>query len=99
MENLEIVLDTKKLEDLQSVTSEPVCVLLEPTVDEINTIIGHLVDGKEYKWIKQNVRRVVMKDGKQLSAKGFSIGQIHEINLARNAKIIELTPTESTLTE
>lgn len=93
MENLDKAIEGLKLEDLKT-ENEVKTFTIEPTKEEIETIIGHLKDGKEYSWIKKNVRRVVEKDGKQISAQGFSFGQIKEIDLARTAKIDELTPKE-----
>ena len=86
MENLETALASKKLEDLQVVQETANTTLLEPTKAEIETIIIALKDGISYKDIKTTIRRTVGK-GKQ----GFSYGQIKEIDLARQAKIAEIT--------
>lgn len=87
MENLENVLSTKKLEDLKPVAPKAVSNLIEPTEAEIGLIVDALSAGKEYKEIKKTIRREA-----EGSAKGFSYGQIKEIDMARQAKIAELTP-------
>lgn len=87
MENLSKALEGKKLEDLQTADPTVGSNLLEPTKAEIETILTALKDGKDYKEIKKTVRRDA--DG---GKKGFSYGQIKEIDLARQAKIVELTP-------
>ena len=92
MENLGTVIKDKTLEQLQAAPKVAATTRLEPTVPEIETILGHLKDGKDYRWIKRNVRRVVTKDGKQISAQGFSVEQLKEIDAARQAKIAELSP-------
>ena len=97
MENLEIALIDKKLEDLKSDVSGVATFQIEPTKEEIETILGHLKEGKDYKWIRRNVRRIVMKDAKQVSAQGFSRQQIQDIDRARQAKIVELSPKEEEL--
>lgn len=99
MENLDIVLEDKKLEDLKAVAEQPKTTLIEPTQEEIEAIIVLLKEGKAYNEIKKTVRRVIEKDGKQISAQGFSYGQIKEIDLAREAKIVELTPKEEVIEE
>jgi hypothetical protein len=89
MENLVNVLKDKKLEDLQTVKEVTKSNLIEPTAAEVELILTALVEGKEYKEIKKTIRRVA-----EGSAKGFSYAQIKEIDLARQAKIAELTPVE-----
>ena len=92
MKNLEAALSEKALSDLVATKAAPATTLLTPTVGEIETILSHMKEGKDYKWIKKNVRRVITEGDRQISAKGFSVGQIKEIDEARRAKISELTP-------
>ena len=94
MENLDTALVSKKLEDLVAEKPTTNSNLIEPTQAEIDLIITALKEGKPYGEIKKTVRRVEEIDGKQISAKGFSIGQIKEIDLARQAKITELTQVD-----
>jgi hypothetical protein len=91
MENLESALADKKLADLQTVKTESGSNLIEPTKDEIGLILDALKDGKSHSEIKKTIRRT---DG--TSKLGFSFGQIKEIDEARLAKIVELTPKEVT---
>jgi methionine aminopeptidase len=92
MQNLDAVLLDKKLEELARFAKvEPTSNLIEPTKAEIEAVIAMLREGREYKEIKKAVRRVMTdKDGGQLSAKGFSYGQIREIELGMDARIAEL---------
>ena len=100
MENLTKVIDSLKIEDLKTTEEvKPVENLIEPTEAEIKLIVTALKDGKEYKEIKKTIRRVEMDGDKQISAKGFSYGQIKEIDLARQEKIVELTPKEEPVIE
>ncbi len=92
MENLDKALTGKKLEDLVVAPVAKKSNLIEPTKAEVETIIGLLKEGKNYKEIRMTVRRIEEKGEKQVSAKGFSYGQIKEIELAMEAKIVELTP-------
>ena len=92
MENLVTALKSKKLEDLTIVKEVKATNVIEPTQVEIDSIIVALKEGTPYGEIKKSIRRVVEKDGKQTSAKGFSLGQIKEIDLGRVQKIAELTP-------
>lgn len=92
MENLDKALTGKKLEDLQVVEKTKKSNLLEPTKEEVEQILAALVEGKGYGEIKKEVRRVEMDGETQVSAKGFSYGQIKEIDMARQAKIVELSP-------
>ena len=92
MENLVTALKSKKLEDLVATKVAKETTLIEPTQAEVEEIITALKEGKSFGEIKKTIRRVVKKEGKQISAKGFSYGQIKEIDLGRNAKIVELTP-------
>lgn len=94
MENLQTVIETKKLEDLQATAAAPKTTTLKPTVEEIETILVALKDGKDHRAIKKTVRRVVMDGEKQVSAQGFSLAQIREIDAARISKIAELSPKE-----
>jgi hypothetical protein len=87
MKNLTTALTGKKLEDLKVVKAEKVSNLLEPTKKEIESILVALKEGKEYKEIKKEIRRVA-----EGSAKGFSYGQIKEIDMARLEKIVKLSP-------
>jgi|SaaInlLV_10m_DNA_2_1039722.scaffolds.fasta_scaffold122760_1 hypothetical protein len=89
MKELEKALKEKKLEDLKKVKTDSGSNLLEPTQAEIESILTALKDGKSYKEIKKEVRREVGV-GKQ----GFSYGQIKEIDMAREAKVTELTPKD-----
>ena len=89
MENLDIAMKSKKLKDLQVEKIEPKSILLEPTKVEIELILAALKDGKAYKEIKKEIRRE--EEG---SSKGFSYGQIKEIDMARKLKIADLTPVE-----
>jgi len=98
MENLQTVMEAKKLEDLQVAAKSPATTTLEPTAEEIETILVALKEGKDHRAIKKTVRRVIEKDGKQVSAQGFSFEQIKEIDDARKAKIAELMPKEETVT-
>lgn len=74
------------LDDLTS-TKEVTKVsnLIDPTTKEIKSIVTALKEGKSYKEIKKEIRR---KEG--VSNKGFSFGQIKEIDIARRAKIASL---------
>ena len=92
MENLTKALSAKKLEDLVVAPKVKVSKILEPTEAEIEQIFTLLQDGTPYKEIRKTVRRVVMDKDKQVSAKGFSYGQIKEIEMGIKAKIVELTP-------
>ena len=119
MKNLATVFKDKTLEELVIKNEKPKVEPLEPTLAEKRAILAALVEGKTYKEIKKEVRRVekekrtrpkykqvvdsetgmaeTVEDGTeeydhQLSAKGFSYGQIKEIDMARLAKIAELTP-------
>jgi hypothetical protein len=94
MENLDTVFEGKELEDLVVVAPAKELNLLEPTLEEKEAILAGLVAGKSYKEIRKTVRRVEMDGEKQVSAKGFSYGQIKEIDMARLAKIAELTAPE-----
>ena len=94
MENLDTVFKDKKLEDLVVAVPVKESTLLEPTLAEKKAILAGLVEGKSYKEIRKSVRRVDMDGEKQVSAKGFSYGQIKEIDMARLAKIAELTAPE-----
>jgi len=94
MENLDTALASKKLEDLEPVSTAVQSNLIEPTVAEIEAILTSLKEGKSYGEIKKTVRRVIEKEGKQTSAQGFSFGQIKEIDMARLNKLNELTPKE-----
>jgi len=91
MENLDAALSAKKLEDLETKVVSSDSNLIEPTVEEIELIIAALVDGKSYSEIKKTIRRVEMEKDVQISAKGFSYGQIKEIDLARLASLEKLT--------
>jgi hypothetical protein len=64
--------------------------VIEPTEAEINKIIDALVNGDDYFKIKKEIRRKVMNGENQVSAQGFSLDQIKEIDEARLNKIIEL---------
>ena len=86
MKNLDKALEGKKLEELKTIKSIGASNLIEPTQAEIELILAALKDGKSYKEIKKEIRREVGV-GKQ----GFSYGQIKEIDLARQEKIVELT--------
>ena len=143
MENLDKALSAKKLEDLVAEVPAKEPNLLEPTQAEIEQIITLLKEGKSYKEIRMEVRRVeeeertrmVQKEREatrkvpnpeynaetnpdvdqeidetymeqyeeeeayqfQLSAKGFSYGQIKEIELGMKAKIVKLTFIEEVL--
>jgi len=92
MKNLSSALKDKTLEDLKPEATGSVSNLIEPTKGQIETIMGMLKEGKTYSEIKKTVRKITKKDGKQVSAQGFSFAQIKEIDLARKAKIAELTP-------
>jgi len=92
MENLTKALSAKKLEDLVVALKVKESTLLEPTKVEIEAIIVLLKEGKLYKEIRKTVRRVVMDGETQVSAKGFSYGQIKEVEMGMKAKVIELTP-------
>jgi len=92
MENLSKSLEGKTLEDLQTVSKAGVSNFIEPTQEEIELILAALAEGKGYSEIKKTVRRVEMAGETQISAKGFSYGQIKEIDLARHVKIKELIP-------
>ena len=92
MENLDKALKSKKLEDLVIEPKTKVSNLLEPTQAEIEQIISLILEGKPYKEIRKSIRRVVMDREIQVSAKGFSYGQIKEIELGVENKITELTP-------
>lgn len=94
MENLTKALEGLKLEDLKKEDSTTESNLIEPTEAEIKLIIAELQAGKEYKEIKKTIRR---EEG--ISKLGFSYGQIREIDLAREAKIAELTPKEEPIVE
>uniref|UniRef100_A0A6M3Y6L6 Uncharacterized protein n=1 Tax=viral metagenome TaxID=1070528 RepID=A0A6M3Y6L6_9ZZZZ len=94
MDNLDKAFEGLKLEDVQISLNEGTSNLIEPTEAEIGLIRQALLDGKDYKEIKKTIRRVE-KDGEtQVSAKGFSHAQIHEIKLAMEAKVAELSPKE-----
>lgn len=92
MENLDTALDGKKLEDLVAEKPAKESTLIEPTKAEVEAMIALLKEGASYKNIRMTVRRVEMDGEKQLSAKGFSYGQIKEIELGMQAKIVELSP-------
>ena len=92
MENLDKTLTGKKLEDLVVAPKVKVSNVLEPTEAEIEQIFTLLQAGTPYKEIRKTVRRVVMDKDKQVSAKGFSYGQIKEIEMGIKAKIVELSP-------
>ena len=92
MENLDIALSSKKLEDLVVVPTAKATTKIEPTKAEIEQIIALLLEGKTYKEIRMTVRRVEMDGDKQLSSKGFSYGHIKEIELGIENKVKELTP-------
>jgi hypothetical protein len=87
MKNLAKSLEGKTLADLQPVKKVPVSNLLEPTEDEINSILVALKEGKSHHEIKKEIRRE--DKGSKL---GFSYGQIKEIELGMKNKIVELTP-------
>ena len=92
MENLVKAMEGLKLNDLKDEKGKGGSNLLEPTEKEVGSILAALKDGKSYKDIKKEVRRVE-KDGEVVkSCKGFSYGQIKEIDMARQKKIVELTP-------
>jgi len=95
MENLDTVLADKKLEDLVTVKPVKKSNILEPTEAEIELIITAIKEGKAYKEIRKTIRRVVMDGEKQISAKGFSYGQIKEIELRMNDKVTELNSIET----
>jgi len=92
MDNLDKAFEGLKLEDVQVVSSTATNNLIEPTKDEITAIREALLAGKDYKEIKKTIRRVEMDGDTQVSAKGFSYAQIHEIKLAMDAKVAELAP-------
>ena len=92
MENLSKALTGKKLEDLVATKVAKESNILEPTKAEVEQIIVLLKEGKPYKEIRKTVRRVEMSGETQVSAKGFSYGQIKEIELGMQAKIVELSP-------
>ena len=88
-------LDGMTLEDLTPVVEERESNLIEPTDEEKLQIVELLKQGVSHKRIKKEVRRVEEDaEGKQLSAKGFSFGQIKEIELVWRAKLAELRPEE-----
>ena len=92
MENLSKALTGKKLEDLVATKVAKESNILEPTKAEVEQIIVLLKEGTPYKVIRKTVRRVEMSGKDQVSAKGFSYGQIKEIELGMKAKVVELTP-------
>lgn len=87
MENLAEALEGKKLEDLKGTDPTTGSNLIEPTKEEIESILTALKEGKSYSEIKKTIRRD--EDG---GKKGFSFGQIKQIDLARKEKIAELIP-------
>ncbi len=87
MKNLSAALKDKTLEDLSVTDASGSSNLIEPTKTEIGKILTALTEGKDYKEIKKTIRRT---NGE--SKLGFSYGQIREIDLAREAKVSELTP-------
>jgi len=99
MKNLSTALKDKTLEDLNAEQVAPVSNLLEPTKGEIESILALLAEGKSYKEVKREVRRFKMKGEEQESAQGFSYGQIKEIDMARLAKVAELTPVVEEVAE
>jgi hypothetical protein len=87
MENLVSALEGKQLGDLRKTSVVSKSNLIEPTKAEIELILTALAEGKGYKEIKKTIRRV--EEG---SAKGFSYGQIKEIDTARWSTIDILDP-------
>jgi len=87
LENLDNVLGNKTLADLETPVANAVSNLIEPTAVEIDLILLALKDGKDYKYIRKNIRRTVGN-----AKLGFSYEQIDEINKARLRKIAELKP-------
>jgi hypothetical protein len=87
MENLNKALNTYTAEELcveKEVVKEN---LLEPTEAEIKSIINAIKEGKTDKEIKVTVRRFIKNEkGEQVSAQGFSYGQIQEIRNAVDQK-------------
>lgn len=95
MENLEKALLSLSKEDLIEVKEAPKSTLIEPTEDEIKSIICALKSGLSLKEIKKTIRRFELdEDGNQLSAKGFSDEQIKEIDEARLKKVSDLDLVE-----
>ena len=87
-----MVLSEKTLEELAPVAAKEVTENpIEPTAEEIDSIIALMKAGKSDKDIKIEVRRVVLnEDGSQKSAQGFSYAQLAEIRAAWESKLAEL---------
>jgi len=89
MENLSKALESKTSKELTTSDLGVQTTTLEPTQVEIEEILTALIEGKSYGEIKKTVRRVIVDGGTQVSAQGFSLEQIKEIDDARLAKVNE----------
>jgi hypothetical protein len=90
MDNLNSVLESKTLEDLQSAPVLSGSNLIEPSVDTINQVLDCLKAGHSY----LQAKRECVQLGPNGQKWTLSKGQIQQIDLARKAKIQELTPKE-----
>ncbi len=98
MKNLKKTVDKMKITDLQNVFDEPVGVVEEElTEQDIQEVIKALKDRKGLAEIRHGVKEqgtdtLISPPVLTISGKYFSRNQIKEIDEARKAKILELSP-------